>query len=269
MQLTQITSFYSNTCYLFTTIAADFILKILTNPHRGFEDLYMERAVLSVLTDLEFPHTPSMYPIAPESMHPDCIRISILVKFLPGKSVFSYGVSLSPIQIARFAAMMVLILQQLHAHGIIHGDIHRSNILLADPDDVSTVKLVDLGRSIPFISSKSNEHVLDASNVPLDDLHAERLLSPFELEGSLRTRRDDMYRLSETLYRMRVGSDPKWPSDVADLAQAKREWVINREPIFTQFHHAMTNLGFDEEPKYADWIERFTMFADSPILPIP
>ena len=51
------------------------------------------------------------------------------------------------------AERMISILSELHARGFAHGDPHSGNWLLGDPEDLSTLKLIDFGLAAPLSST--------------------------------------------------------------------------------------------------------------------
>ena len=48
------------------------------------------------------------------------------------------------------ADRMVTILDELHAFGVVHDDPHAGNWLLTDPEDMSTLKLIDYGKAVYY-----------------------------------------------------------------------------------------------------------------------
>ena len=233
----------------------------------AFDGLCMERAVLSVVSTLGG-GTVNAYPIVAGSMgRGDCARRTMVTDFVGMRTVGAVGSSLSPRQVASLAANVITIVQRLHAYGIIHGDIHDCQLVLGDPTDVATVKLIDFGRSVPYVDPLTGVHIPNDAHIPFSPYLGAGSASPFELEGSIRTRRDDMYRVAELLYRIRGAKEPDWGriGDHSAKADFKRNWedVAHGGEFYTSFHHAMANLGFDQDPDYSTWIAGFETLAQT------
>jgi len=96
------------------------------------------------------------------------------------------------------AASLVGIIESVHQRGFIHGNIHSGNVLYHGDDNIlNTLSLIDFDRAEEFILP-SGEHVAESHKEYADGWSLE-MLSPFELEGWRKTRRDDMYRIVEML----------------------------------------------------------------------
>lgn len=93
----------------------------------------------------------------------------------------------------------ITILEQVHKHGVVHGDIHTGAFMF---DDAGKLKLIDFGKGRmvdPTVEVVRKGVINQAGGWDGPDmLH---LLSERELEGYLPTWKDDLLRLAETLYR--------------------------------------------------------------------
>ena len=255
-------TFTGSSSRIFLTSDQQFAVKVVGS-YEAYDGLCMERAVLGAIGTLDG-GTVRVYPVLSGSMGTgDCVQRTMVTEFGGMKTVGAVGGTLTPSQVAQLAATMIRILQRLHAHGIIHGDIHDCQWVVADPVDVATVKLIDFGHSVPFIDWRTGAHIQNGDQrVPFPATLGPATASPFQLEGSMRSRRDDMYRLSEVLYRIRSVAEPQWAGMThAEMAKAKREWADDTTHdgrAYTDFHHAMVGLGFDEDPEYSRWIIALT-----------
>lgn len=228
-------------------------------PHSGlYENLAREKAVLSVVGDLKN-STVAMRAFTNPSISAGCRQRSMVTDFGGRHQLFDIR-GAGEKTIAKVAARLIAIIREVHSHGVVHGDVHMFNVVVESlSDPLKGLKLIDFGRSTPFVDASKREHV-KFSRVPVDSNLNPILLSPFELEGSPLARRDDMYRLSEVLYILLHVPIPDIYR-LEDVAREKRRWAANRFPTFTQFHHEMRDLKFAERPDYEFWIEKFTSIA--------
>ena len=165
-------------------------------------------------------------------------------------------------QIAAMAVRIIELVRDVHSLGMVHGDIHRRNFLVSDPGNLyQTLRMIDFGRSRPYIDPFTGRHICNDIRLP-DWTGGVLFLSPFELEGSLISRRDDMYRVSEMLYYI-LGGFKDITERPAEAAIQKRAWHIHHvfHPVFNEFHDAMCQLAFEEQPDYDKWIDRFLSVA--------
>jgi hypothetical protein len=121
------------------------------------------------------------------------------------------------------------------------------------------------------------EHVADGEVIPVPDWLLPWMLSPFELAGSRKTRRDDIYRLAEALieasgyeeedythamsnyHRMGMfGETDEDEVSAAIGAKADRELSRGIPSLLKEFFEYAKTLGFDERPNYEGWIHKFS-----------
>ena len=238
-----------------------------------YEGMAREKAILSVLDSMNG-MTSRVFKPEISTMTKSCADRSIIFESVGTWSgyqlMIQQGLKFSESEIAKTAARMIEIIQTIHSFGIVHGDIHPGNFVFSSKTDISgTVKVIDFGRAIPFINPETKQHVKQFDVLKPDIGGFNPLfLSPFELEGSKLSRRDDMYRLAELLYialgYKRVGID-MWGrlKALPQIASDKRKWMADSSPshkIFTDFHHEMVNLGFTDRPDYEKWIKAFRSF---------
>ena len=172
-----------------------------------------------------------------------------------------YGTELTQSAVAAIAVKVIGIVRDVHALGMLHADIHGRNFIVDDPSNVPDgIKIIDFGASQPYIDPQTGMHIRNRIGSPPDGNPF--FQSPYVLEGSRISRRDDMYRVSELLYHI-LGGSRDFTTRPTKAAKRKREWRL-REPvysIFNDFHHAMCILAFTERPDYQGWIDRFTLVA--------
>jgi streptomycin 6-kinase len=193
------------------------------------------------------------------------------------------------VSIGRRAIRMV---ETIHSRGLIHGDIHWGNFVYQDINDIpGTLKLLDYGRSMPYIDSATGEHLprsaLRANGTVEFDWNPV-LLSIHELNGEPIGRRDDTFRLAEMLLNLYEGTlaltnrekvpfrnspdDPtewKW----ADLVPASPHRVMKKkrfrnfkETTPDEWRHLYVGsmrMEFDDEPDY-DILDPGHVAADIP-----
>ena len=125
-------------------------------------------------------------------------------------------------------------------------------------DPAGSLRVVDFGRTRPYIDPRTGVHIPPSPSVALSRVLNPLMLSPFELKGSPLSRRDDMYRVSELLFNL-MGHALEVAGRSAKIAAEKEKWTIDDELTeFNEFHHAMVALGFTDRPEYEAWIARFT-----------
>ena len=109
----------------------------------------------------------------------------------------SNGSSLSTHRAVIIGVEMVELLEKLHGAGIVHGDIHGGNVCYSRAA-VPRLVLIDFGLG-KFTESETN-----AVRIPrLSYLHP--ALTPWQLEGSSRARRDDVYKALHLVAELIVG----------------------------------------------------------------
>lgn len=99
-----------------------------------------------------------------------------------------------------FASKWLTLLKKLHSVGLIHGDVHAKNVLLKQPMEMdlydwrtAELVLIDFG----FASTNSEKNP-SSSVADLMTLNAV-MLSPWQIRGSPVGKRDDVYRIFESV----------------------------------------------------------------------
>ena len=227
------------------------------------EALMVEKAVGSVIGDLGgdavhyYPQKPGIIP----KLCAQCVLVTDYAGEYTFKDVGSGGpIEVTEAEVAGIAVRAIKILKKIHAMGIVHGDVHAGNFVFSGADSVDRLhfRIIDFGRASPYVDPTTRSHIKHRFTITEA---SESLLSLFEIEDSNLSRRDDMYRLAEILYHL-LGKyhEPKFSEN--NTALAKRKMVANGvNAIFTDFHHAMVEMKFDERPAYDEWIQRFSSVA--------
>ena len=244
----------------------------IPDPPSNVEALIRERAMLTVLSGKEI-GIPQLYPISVDTAVNSCL-VRTMVVTNEGRIPLVYATaSRDPSVVrtsdpARIVAALMQIIWRLHSEGVIHGDVHLSNFVYADPATAAeTLRLIDFGRA-EFYIDKSGRHIPNLP-VPRDWQWRPDLLSPWELEGATKSRRDDFFRIAEMAIEIAVhdahhialvneingrgmGARATW----AALAKAKRGRIFgpNVPKVYITLYQYALALEFDEAPAYADWI---------------
>jgi serine/threonine protein kinase len=226
---------------------------------------------------------PEVYEIDPSTgMSPACsarLLVSEFVGHTPLKELSKHGLDKDARVIYNIAAKSLEMLKQVHRAGLVHGDMHSGNMAFDFVDGVdpsTSLKILDFGRAISYMNSRG-EHVADGEVIPVPDWLLPWMLSPFELAGSRKTRRDDIYRLAEALieasgyeeedythamsnyHRMGMfGETDEDEVSAAIGAKADRELSRGIPSLLKEFFEYAKTLGFDERPNYEGWIHKFS-----------
>ena len=118
-------------------------------------------------------------------------------------------------------------LRQLHAAGIVHGDIHRGNVCWS-MEERGVVKLIDYGLGT-FSDSESDVAVRD------DREWSHIALTPWQVEGRSFSRRDDVYKVIHLVAQLMLGDnflDVPRKLSVDGQMEWKRSDTIFQSPSF-------------------------------------
>jgi serine/threonine protein kinase len=183
------------------------------------------------------------------------------------------------------AARAIEILREVHKRGIVHGDVHGRNIMFEPTatDIAGSLTFIDFGRAHPFLDSDGNP-LTDSGRNAITSNFNEWLLSPWELEGTVLSRRDDLIRLVETfLYgggyavqaikttQSLIDRCPKYNNDIRaacvfpKLAQLKRNRPFdeNTPILFKDLYNLILKLDRNDIIDYDEWARRFRFCADT------
>ena len=171
--------------------------------------------------------------------------------------------------LAAVAVCAIKMVERIHSLGMVHGDIYERNFVVSDPTDpAGSMRLIDFGRTTPFVDPRGMFHVTRAT-ARKDGLEPGVMSSPFEIKGAYLTRRDDMYRISEMLFvllgetRRDLLVKASGAGGAVRFAEAKLAWEskLASSSVFNKFHAEMATLKPMDAPDYDKWIDRFTSLA--------
>jgi hypothetical protein len=245
--------------------------------------LAIEKAVLDVFESHALVST-KVVPrrVYPTGMSAECESRSLLTVFAGdlNLSLVTQRRSMTTAEVAAVAATGLQLLSSIHSIGIIHGDIFESNFVLhSDLPIGKSLRLIDFGRAAMFVSPAFRTHVPHTSAMHSKNWDA-LYLSPFELEGSRISRRDDVFRFAETLVRLafrdyhevlvrevnrraKHHSIGRW--EIAAYKRCPLPRFVRIDPVFADFRKYSIGLKFDEKPDYEYWIEKFIQLAGDAI----
>ena len=246
------------------------LMKFVTSSDESFKNaLSREKAVLETIGESLKGIVPRVFPVEDERIklhNPGCSHLIMLTSFAGDRTLCdAERMKLSKSEVARIAARVITMVKQIHSFGIIHGDISCKNFVFkGDQIDeiIESLRVIDFGLAAPY--SENQTHVQESVVINLPSNREKWQLSPFELRGMSPSRRDDMYRVSEILYLILGGTYPfmGWNSDPSSesLAKRKTKWraPLFSPRVFTEFHHDMVNLDFQQQPDYDKWIKLFS-----------
>jgi casein kinase 1 len=202
-----------------------------------------------------------------------CQARTLVMPFLGDRNMFDLIDSSERRNVSVLAGFMVRaleIIKLVHSEGIVHGDVHMGNFVFWDSAgrgfQLDRLKLTGFGHAAYFKDLRTGLHIphsrrkelLEANEV--DKKKNISLLSRFDLQGWIPTRRDDLYRLSEIFIAL-LG----FPESVIGRATTVLDDKIFRDrnleklvlPIFANFHRYCTQLSFEADPNYDFWINQF------------
>ena len=250
-----------------------------------------EEALVGVAKDRAFMQmfagrgiVPEVYDIDPSTgISPACsarVLVSEFVGHTALKDLSKHNLHKKEQVIYSIAAKSLELLKQVHRAGLVHGDMHSGNMAFDFEDGVDpseSLKILDFGRATSYINTHG-EHIADGEVIPVPSWLLPWMLSPFELAGSRKTRRDDIYRLAEALieasgyeeeeyttamsqyHRMVMFGDAE-EDEVSAAISTKRDRILSKDTplLLKQFFEYAKTLEFDERPDYEGWIHKFTV----------
>ncbi|XP_042002808.1 casein kinase 1-like protein HD16 [Salvia splendens] len=200
----------------------------------------------------------------------------ILVMDMLGPSLWdvwnSLGQSMSPGMAACIAVEAISILEKLHMHGFVHGDVKPENFLLGRPGTAEEKKLylIDLGLASRWKDASSGQHV-EYDQRPDIFRGTIRYASVHAHLGRTGSRRDDLESLAYTLIFLIKGRLPwqGYQGDNKSFLVCKKKMSTSPELMccfcpapFKLFLEAVSNMKFDEEPNYSKLIALFDTLID-------
>ncbi|KAJ7555651.1 hypothetical protein O6H91_05G048700 [Diphasiastrum complanatum] len=187
----------------------------------------------------------------------------------------SSGQSMSTEMVACIAVEAISILEKMHSHGYVHGDVKPENFLLGQPgtQDEKKLFLVDLGLATKWRDGTTNHHV-EYDQRPDVFRGTVRYASVHAHLGRIGSRRDDLESLGYTLVFLLRGRLPwqGFQGENKGFLVCKKKMATSPEMLccfcpvpLKNFLDTVVNMKFDEEPNYAKLITLF----DSTLGPNP
>jgi tRNA A-37 threonylcarbamoyl transferase component Bud32 len=177
-----------------------FVVKVSNNKMSGNSQLWRDSAALQVLSSKAVPRV--HWPDFPSSTSEACKLRTLVMESVGETDLMKYRDKYGPLDssfVSNIGLAAINLLEQVHAAGLVHGDVHGGNFVFFKSDPVTSLRIIDFGRARPYIDPKSGEHV------KLTWMREEHLnwnplfLSAYELQGWTVSRRDDLFRLAELL----------------------------------------------------------------------
>ncbi|HEX5401927.1 MAG TPA: protein kinase [Pseudonocardiaceae bacterium] len=164
----------------------------------------------SILTSLRHPNLVGVHDLVVEG---DTVAIVMdLVRGGDLRAWLSSSGTLLPAEVARIGAGIAAALAQVHAAGVVHGDVKPENILMDDSGAQRTPKLTDFGMST-FVNKSDTGRSSVLVGTP-------RYLAPELAAGKPASPAADLYSLGIVLYELCCGVPPFiGPSMVAVIKQ--------------------------------------------------
>ena len=155
----------------------------------------------------------------------------------------------------------------LHRHNYIHRDIKPDNFLIGRSNHGTIIYMIDFGLAKMYRDPKTGTHIPMVNGKSLTG--TTRFASLNNHRGMECSRRDDLESLAYMLIYFIKGKLPwqgieassreKWNEKVyhKKVATPLKELCSNMPIEFSYFLSSVRNLGFEEEPKYADYRKMF------------
>jgi len=165
--------------------------------------------------------------------------------------------------VACIALESLVILENLHSKGYVHGDVKPENFLLGPPGSPNSNKLylVDLGLATRWRDTVCNTHI-EYDQRPDVFRGTVRYASVHAHLGRNASRRDDLESLAYTLMFLLKGKLPwqGYQGDNKGFLVCKKKMATSAEqmckyspPAFKHFTEYVMNLKYDEDPRYS-WL---------------
>ena len=199
------------------------------------------------------------------------VNIRYMVMELLGSPVWSFvkakQFKVPAITAASIGIQIVEIVEKFHSIGFIHGDIHLENMLFVyrgEEDEngqsfTDRVVLGDYGKSSMYMNPENGLLKLE-ENVPIRKGKNLLFLSPYEMAGSSYSRREDIFRLIESVARMvdeRAYSSKFKPfqNNVAEMIKAKKSIQLHDiipgiHPALSELYGYARSMDFTDRPNY-------------------
>ena len=160
------------------------------------------------------------------------------------------------------AEQSISLLETLHKRGMIHRDIKPENFCFGGEDSPNQLYLIDFGLAKPYLDSNGAHHPVTYGHSLTGTA---RYASVRALQGVEQSRRDDLESLAYSLIYLLKGSLP-WQGLREQDQRMRMQKILELKcsitpaqlcaglpQAFTSFVQSVKRLGYDEEPKYAEY----------------
>ena len=229
----------------------NFLMKVSSIHH--IDQLWKESAVLKLLSGYKGITSTYVAATFSESVSQLCQLRTMVMERVGEQDIGEYrknngGGPLDNKFVSSVGIAAINLLETLHSTGLVHGDVHGGNFVLYKSDPAASLRIIDFGRSGPYIDAKTGNHV------PLTRLGENGwnpgLLSVGELEGWTVSRRDDLFRLAELMIANTDGYiDLESPQKILHGKRNRKFSPLVPEG-FVQFYKETMALDFDATPDY-------------------
>lgn len=225
--------------------------------------LWRDQAALWVLNDLGI--APRIHDPRYEKISAQCHARSYVMDKVGSKTLadlYDENKVTGAKQVAQIGIAMINMIEQVHSRGIIHGDIFGPNFVFSDLNDVAgTLKIIDFGRSKPYIDPTTGEHISEGFAEFDPESWNCVYLSINELNDKTVSRRDDMFRIAELLVFLTDGEAALLQitplgniivPPIRQLVRLKRNrrfsGAVSKQVI--DVYYRSLEMGFSETPDY-------------------
>ena len=231
----------------------NFLMKVSSIHH--IDQLWKESAVLKLLSGYKGLTSTYVAATLPESVSQLCQLRTMVMERVGETSLLDHrinnGKPLDKKFVSSVGIAAINLLETLHSTGLVHGDVHGGNFVFYKSDPAASLRIIDFGRSRPYIDANTGNHV------PLTRLGENNwnplLLSVGELEGWTVSRRDDLFRLAELLMLLISNADGLYSlQDTQAVLRFKRNRKFSRQVPegFVQFYKETMALDFEATADY-------------------
>lgn len=232
-----------------------FLMKVSGSTKLHLDQLWKETAILKLLSGYKGLTSTYVAATYSESISQLCQLRTMVMERVGETSLMRHLMAKNRPLDKQFVSSVgiaaINLLETVHSTGLVHGDVHGGNFVFYKSDPAASLRIIDFGRTRPYIDAKTGNHV------PLTRLGENNwnpvLLSVGELEGWTVSRRDDLFRLAELLIYLISASEEiysvRGTQEVLRFKRNRKFSTIVPEG-FVQFYKETMALDFEATPDY-------------------
>ena len=230
-------------------------MKVSGSQQHNLDQMWKESAVLKLLSGYKGVTSTYVAATFSETISQLCQLRTMVMERVGETSALDFwqrnGRPLDNEFVSSVGIAAINLLETVHSTGLVHGDVHGGNFVFYRSDPAASLRIIDVGRTRPYIDAKTGNHV------PLARIGEHNwnpvLLSVGELEGWTVSRRDDLFRLAELLiFLISDDSDHRFVNGAQELLRVKRNRKFS--PLvpagFIEFYKETMALAFEATPDY-------------------